>query len=117
MAGAVGLKASIKELLAWGVAHIPNNGKALNGSQELAEAIRVATQVERGENHPLAWLDLMSVFYCFLFADPALLRRGEIGPQSGLGVGGAKCSGGGGRRRRPFHFQGWSGDVLHLFVA
>lgn len=49
VAGAVGLKASIKELLAWGVAHIPNNGKALNGSEELAEAIRVATQVERGK--------------------------------------------------------------------
>ncbi len=43
MAGAVGLRASIENLLAWGVAHLPGSDA---GDQVLREAVEMATQVQ-----------------------------------------------------------------------
>ena len=44
MAGAVGLRASIENLLAWGVAHLPGSDA---GDQVLREAVEMATQVQK----------------------------------------------------------------------
>ena len=49
MAGAVGLRASIEDLLAWGVAHLPGSDA---GDEVLREAVEMATQVQREHGFP-----------------------------------------------------------------